>query len=246
MESIDASNEIWKPVVGFEDSYEVSNMGRVRSKEKKFLNGVVYPPKLIFISNTTYATVQLWKNGKATNKLVHRLVAEAFLPNPNNLPEVDHKDDDLHNNRLDNLQWMTASANCSRRKGQAYRKSVTCLDTGEVFSSISAASRSVNTDATRIVESIEAKGCCKGKTFVYTLEMPDNVEEYLANARASYQSWHTAPTMPNQRKVRCAETGQQFVSIAEAARFYNCDTATITNRIKAKKPFNGVTLEYVD
>ena len=188
---------------------------------------------------------------KGYNRLIHRLVAEAFLPNPNDLPEVNHKDLNTANNRLDNLEWVSVSDNnlhkqANRAKSKPYKSKVQCLETKEIFDSISAAGRSVSADATQIVESIQAKRCCKGYTFVYVDATPENPEEYMQQAHAKYQNFHKRPNMKNARKVKIVETDQEFDSIASAARFLNCDTATVSNRIKANKSFNGITLQFAD
>ena len=100
--------EIWKDIDGYDGEYQVSNLGNVRSlnymrrKEtrelsKKNIKGYPY--------------VILYKNTKIQRKRIHRLVAEAFIPNPNNLPEVNHKDENKANNRVDNLEWCTHQYN---------------------------------------------------------------------------------------------------------------------------------------
>lgn len=113
----DFEGEVWKKVVGYEEYHEVSNYGRV-----KFLgynNGNVkngYPKilKQFFPNNRgCYWLVDLYKNGKSKHKRVHRLVAEAFLPNPDNLPEVNHKDENKKNPHLDNLEWCTRKYNAN-------------------------------------------------------------------------------------------------------------------------------------
>lgn len=88
-------NEIWREVKGFEKKYEVSNLGRVRSLNWK-RTGETRILKLG--SNGKYPTVFLCKSGRPMRFYVHRLVAEAFLQNPLNLPEVNHKDEDKNNN----------------------------------------------------------------------------------------------------------------------------------------------------
>lgn len=94
--------DLWKPVVGFEKYYWVSTNGEVfsiRSQHKisPFFNG--------------YKQVELNVNGKSTKKSIHRLVAEAFIPNPNNLPCVNHKDGNKLNNCVGNLEWCTHKRN---------------------------------------------------------------------------------------------------------------------------------------
>lgn len=107
--------EIWKPVVDCEGLYEVSNQGRLRSAEHYSMQNHLIPCKILSISHGAwgYTDVSLYKNGERTHKKMHRLVAEAFIPNPDNLPEVDHIDMDKDNNCVDNLRWCTHSQNHS-------------------------------------------------------------------------------------------------------------------------------------
>lgn len=247
----DLEGEEWRDIAGFEDSYEVSNLGRVRSKERIASNGSHLSPKIRKGVGSRYRTISLCKENKGINKLIHRLVAEAFIPNPDNLPEVNHKDLDITNNRVDNLEWVSTSYNHmhgikNKSEKKSYRRQVKCLETQEIFASISAAGRSVNADATQIIESIEAKRCCKGMTFIYADATLDDESSYLANAHANYQDFHRRPNMKNAKKLIAIETSQEFDSIATAARFFNCDTATIRNRVKAAKSFNGVTLKFIE
>lgn len=112
--------EIWKPVVGFEDLYEVSNLGRVKSVGR-YENGhtgkkysMVYFRKEKILKPSLrkgYPFVSLRKDGKAYNKNIHRLVAEAFIPNQYNLPMINHKDENPLNNIVDNLEWCNAKYN---------------------------------------------------------------------------------------------------------------------------------------
>ncbi len=246
----ESNNEVWKDVKGFEGFYQVSNLGNVRSKIRKVSNGSIRPSRTLVSKGTDYQAVQLWMNNKGYNKLVHRLVAEAFIPNPDNLPEVNHKDKNPKNNCVENLEWVSTAYNVkhknqNRDASKPCRRKVKCLETGWIFDSISAAGRSVGADATQIIESIINKRCCKEETFVYADELPEDEKEYMEQAHARYQNYHTRPMMKNSRKVLALETGQVFDSIAAAARFFECDTATINNRIKACKAFDGITLEFI-
>lgn len=108
--------EIWKDIVGYEGLYQVSNLGRVRSLDRYVLHkqsvrklhkGCIMNPYRI----TGYPAVHLSKDGQKKGFLVHRLVATAFIPNPNNLPEVNHKDESRTNNIVDNLEWCTVLEN---------------------------------------------------------------------------------------------------------------------------------------
>lgn len=98
--------EYWKPVVGYEGHYQVSNFGRVKSI--KFGKGRILKPTTNLYG---YLFVKLCKDGKVKPFTVHRLVAEAFLPNPDNLPQVNHKDENKQNNIVSNLEWCSAQYN---------------------------------------------------------------------------------------------------------------------------------------
>ena len=102
--------EYWKPVVGYEGHYQVSNFGRVKSI--KFGKEIILKQHINIKGGYYY--VCLLKNGKHKNYYVHRLVAQAFLPNPNNLPEVNHKDECKTNNVVSNLEW------CDRKYNHNY------------------------------------------------------------------------------------------------------------------------------
>ena len=121
--------EEWRPVKGFEGSYFVSNLGRVKSVDRKItqgnrwgqrmerkMKGRVLSPKL---DKYGYHVVLLYNsdsNGDRTYITVHRLVALTFLSNPDNKPQVDHKDHDKLNNNLSNLRWVSAKVNSENAK----------------------------------------------------------------------------------------------------------------------------------
>lgn len=108
--------ETWRAVTGFEGLYEVSNLGRVKSLERCVPNNGGWQRRREKIlrphySKTGHAMVMLCKDSKVYPSLVHRLVAIAFIPNPENKPVVDHIDTDATNNRVDNLRWVTVREN---------------------------------------------------------------------------------------------------------------------------------------
>ena len=101
--------EIWKDIVGYEGLYQVSNLGNVKRLKgyKGRGKGYIVEEHLIkpSINSNGYQNVVLCKNGKTKTFSMHRLVAIAFLDNSDNLPEVNHKDEDKTNNCVDNLEW---------------------------------------------------------------------------------------------------------------------------------------------
>ena len=155
--------EIWKDIEGYEGLYKISNMGRVYSL---YRNKILSPG----IDTSGYKVVNLCKNRKQKTRTVHRLVAEAFIENPNNYPIINHKDENKENNIISNLEWCTCKYNINysskngkaiseRMKGNnnAKRRKVKCITTGEKFISISEAARKYNVHRTDISK------VCKGK-----------------------------------------------------------------------------------
>ena len=109
--------EIWKPVKGYEGLYEVSNTGLVYSHKREKLMKPI-------ITEKGYCVVVLRQDNIAHKCRIHRLVAEAFIPNPDNLPEVNHIDGDKQNNSLDNLEWCTRSENILHAYRTGLEKSI--------------------------------------------------------------------------------------------------------------------------
>lgn len=128
-------HEIWKPVVGFEGLYEVSSCGRIRSTQRYVIGKDGKPQfkysKILsldekqskdFHNRGKYKRITLFKDGVGTHKSVHRLVAEAFIPNddPEHKTEVDHKDGMKNNNHVDNLEWVTRDENRRRARQNGF------------------------------------------------------------------------------------------------------------------------------
>lgn len=127
--------EIWKDCKGYEGLYQVSNQGRVWSvKGQRYFTGSVN-------NRGYYATTLTAKNGKRKTEMIHRLVALAFLDNPNNYPQVNHKDENKLNNCVDNLEWCDAKYNINYgtrndRMAKTQSRKVRCVETGIIYDSI--------------------------------------------------------------------------------------------------------------
>lgn len=101
--------EVWKDIKGYEGKYQVSNMGEVRTLNYRYSGVAKNLSKLSH--NGGYSSIALSKFGKVTQYLIHRLVAQEFIENPNNFLEINHKNSIRTDNRVDNLEWCTRSYN---------------------------------------------------------------------------------------------------------------------------------------
>lgn len=131
--------EIWKPIMGYEGLYEVSNLGNVKSVERyvksshrgyvgyRKLNSKLLKPT---VNKWGYRTLSLRKDNKYTAVRINRLVAQAFIPNPDNLPCVNHKDENKLNDAANNLEWCTYKYN--NNYGDRNKK-ISCARTGMKF-----------------------------------------------------------------------------------------------------------------
>ena len=171
--------ENWKDIKGYEGFYQVSDLGRVKSLERDVFNsrGIVYHLKEKILvqgsSKDGYSLVCLSKNGKMKTMKVHRLVAMAFLPNPENKPQVNHKDEVKNNNVVDNLEWCDISYNANygtkiERQKQTFKdncksgkikrvKKVFCVELNKTFDCAKRAEEELGIWGTLITK------VCKGK-----------------------------------------------------------------------------------
>lgn len=140
-----------KDIIGYEGLSAITSCGKVYSyRTKKFLK--------LQKRKDGYLQVDLRKNGEKKKYLVHRLVAEAYLPNHNNLPYVNHKDENKENNALQNLEWCTQKYNANYgSRNQKMSKPVYCIELDKTFDGASAAARELGLDNSHIIK------CCKGK-----------------------------------------------------------------------------------
>lgn len=165
--------EIWKPIKGYENAYEVSNKGNIRSVDRHVYQQnrmVLYKGTKLkpYKNNAGYFCIGLSIGNKKKKFTIHRLVAESFLPNPHNYPQINHKDENKENNELTNLEWCTGSYNdrygtLSKRKEIKYGHKVCMYNKrGEflkVFLSARGAEREMGISHSEILN------CCKGDAY---------------------------------------------------------------------------------
>lgn len=168
--------EIWKPIPNYEN-YEVSSLGRVRSLNYNNQTDKVRILKLA-IRKDGYTQIMLNKEGKCKMYSVHRLVAEAFIPNPNNLPCVNHIDENKQNNDVSNLEWCSYGYNINygsrnERASKAHCKPVICLELKRIFNSATEASEYLRCHPSGVSKAISKGHKRKGYTFNYitTIEL---------------------------------------------------------------------------
>lgn len=184
--------EEWRDVIGFEGAYQISNLGRVRSLDREipYVNngtpailhykGKVLKPKP---DRDGYPRVSLKFGEKIKLAGIHRLVAQAFLPNPDNLPCVNHKDYHRDNNCVDNLEWCTVdynnhySENQERRPHSIYENRtavkerlshpVRCIETGQIFASQIEAERQLGLWKSAVIRSLKTKRAVGGHKYTF-------------------------------------------------------------------------------
>ena len=162
--------EEWKKIKGYEGKYQVSNEGRIKSlgNNKTRKEKVLKPAK----NKDGYLFVKLYKNCEYKKYFIHRLVATAFISNPNNLPQVNHKDEDKTNNNVNNLEWCNAKYNVNygtRNERVAHKlsklninnpkrsKKVLCIETNIIYESVNEAARQTKIDCGGISRACNGK-----------------------------------------------------------------------------------------
>lgn len=161
--------EIWKDIINYEGLYQISNLGNVKSVKKSKLMKVD-------LHQDGYNRLWLSKENKSKGFLLHRLIAIHFIPNPNNLPEVNHKDADKLNNSIDNLEWCTHSEN------MAHANSMGLISTAEMIKTLKKYNSLDRDKATKLINSgksfreVERITGISAKTIKTMIEKPELYE----------------------------------------------------------------------
>ena len=177
--------EIWKPIKNYESSYQVSNLGRIKRIYKNRPEKILKPVKGSF----GYLYHSISSTGKSKTIRLHRIVAESFIPNPKNYPEVNHIDGNKENNLPSNLEWCTRShnmkhayckglvvisnktrdkiSNILKQKGGTTNKKVINTETGEIFNSIKEAAKSINLVNSTLCAMLSGRNPNKTKMIYY-------------------------------------------------------------------------------
>lgn len=154
--------EDWADIKGYEGLYQVSTLGKVKSLPR---HGTYSEPHILKVSSdgNGYLQVGLCKNSIYKSHKVHRLVATAFIPNPNNLPEVNHRDENKHNNRVSNLEWCNRNYNVNYgSRTNKTKKPVTQLTkSGETLATYESLTKVK--EALKISNISNISNVCKGK-----------------------------------------------------------------------------------
>lgn len=228
----------WKDVIGFEGLYQVSDDGRVRSLPRLKICGFngkqsVQKGRILKPGHTNdgYAFVNLVKDGKSKPHYIHRLVAQAFIPNPLNLPYVNHKDENPKNNAVWNLEWCTPKYNANygtakERAAEAvrannpsiYNTPVTNITTGEQFNSISEACDFYGFSNSK---RDTIKRCCEG--------------QYATVEGYNWKYTHDEDYKPTKQKfIVCIETGEEYRSAAKLAKDIEVTPAAVSKHMNGQ------------
>lgn len=248
---------VWKDIKGYEGIYQISNTGIVKSverKQKRENTTVTYQEKIrsVYINSMGYPCVTLCKNMKSKAYTIHRLLAEAFIPNPDNKPCVDHINTITTDNRLENLRWVTHKENT--RNSITYKKLKAQLKNEKFIKD------SVITRKKRYGKILDIYQFCKDGTFVAKYdsacqaqkETGINYQTIIKTCRGEYRSaggfyWSYNKEFNMREKnyhgFKVKQTNKAsgevsvFSSLRVAAKSNNCSIEKIKRQIE--KPFDS-------
>lgn len=260
--------EEWRPIAGYEGLYEISNLGRVKSLERIVtytrrerngrVNEVNQHVKEHIVKqgrrHDGYADVPLSRNGVTTLHVVHRLIAQAWIPNPNNYRTVNHIDGDPSNNSLSNLEWTNDRQN-NLHAVQHFMRSqcipVYCEETQKVYASLSQADRELELTKGSAHAYIKQYHSTSKLPYHFRLATKEEIQQSKDyannnNDQLSYKQNIPVVINPTERSVKCLDTSQVFVSISELARKLGVSTSAVEASIRDVHCCKGYTFRYVE
>jgi hypothetical protein len=214
------TKEIWKDVVGWEGIYLVSDIGNIRSLERKIASGnksgrlIKGRIRKLLITEGKYISINLIDkaNSRSTRNSVHVFVAKAFIDNPINLTEVNHKDGNKHNNKVDNLEWCTRKENVKHAK-----------DTGLLR-------------PRKFSEKQKLEMAEKAKSYMH-------LKDWQKNNKDKMKKMALSASLGQVKKVNQFNKDgvfiKQWFSIAEASRLTNATQTGISKCVKIKQETSG-------
>lgn len=262
------SDEIWKDIPGYEGLYQISSLGRVKSAERDIWHSTYSYRRIGRIRkpfNTNgYNMLNLSKDGKKKCFQIHRLVALAFIPNPENKPDVNHIDGVKTHNWVENLEWATASENCihaiktglvskellianSKKGADAISIRIKCEDTGELFSSITDAKKSIGVE--NINPNLKNKQRThKGRGWLFTevseeyyqVHKDDPIDKDLCSKIHS-EIRERVGRQGCKIPIYCVERDKLYRTMVEAATDNNVDYTAISKGIMEHRKVKGLT-----
>jgi len=171
---VTTDSEVWKDVVGYEGLYQISTFGRVKSLKRFDTRGNLLKSRILknVSRGNGYLSVDLCKNATAKLFDLHRLVAQAYIPNPDSKPQVNHIDEDKTNNNVDNLEWVTIKENANHgTRNRRIGKNIKVIyqdDTYEFWESAHLFAKNFGISNSGITECLSGRNkTCYGMRFEY-------------------------------------------------------------------------------
>lgn len=219
----DLPGEVWKDIDGF-DGYLISNYGRVKSFKYKVK---ILKPQL----STGYLRVNLWIVGKQKHFSVHVLVAQTFIPNPEDKPQINHKDGCKLNNHVSNLEWATASENCQHAYDKGLAKSGTRSHNAKIKDDADILYIRDNPDNLTQEKLIKKFGV--NRAVINTIQRGKTYKNAGGSIRKLKRGWHRRTPDDIREQIRADyKPGVRGFGIHSLAQKYGCSKATVSRIVK--------------